>query len=260
MTTHPTEGDPPYELFYWPSIQGRGEFVRLAFEATETAYADVARQPRAQGGGVPALVALLNSQPPDGHEADAQLPFAPPILRHGPVLLAHTANILHYLGPRLGLAPDDEATRLTVHQHQLTIADFLVEVHDAHHPIGIDLYYEDQKPEALRRAQSFVKNRLPKYLGHFERLLQRNDDAAGGAHVLGTALTYVDLSLFQVMAGLDYAFPRALARLAPKLPRLRRLHDAVAALPAVAAYLSSPRRIPFNTHGVFRHYPELDEG
>lgn len=258
MTMNPTRSDAQYELFYWPSIQGRGEFVRLAFEAARSAYVDVGRQPRAEGGGVPALVALLDSQAGEPGSA-AALPFAPPILRHGSVLISHTANILHYLGARLGLAPGEEAARLNLHQHQLTITDFLAEVHDTHHPIGVDLYYEDQKPESLRRAQNFIKHRMPKYLGHFERLLQRNA-AAGGAHLFGTTLTYVDLSLFQVMAGLDYAFPRALAHLAPKVPRLRKLQDAVAAQPAVADYLASPRRIPFNMHGVFRHYPELDEG
>ncbi|HVR64410.1 MAG TPA: glutathione S-transferase [Polyangia bacterium] len=259
MTANQSGPEPRFELFYWPSIQGRGEFVRLALEATRTPYIDVGRQPRAEGGGVPALMALLDGQATDAAPAaDAQLPFAPPILRHGAVLLAHTANILHYLGPRLGLAPSDEAARLTIHQHQLTITDLLVEAHDTHHPIGVDLYYDDQKPEALRRAQNFIKQRMPKYLGHFERLLQRNH-AGGGAHAIGATLTYVDLSLFQVMAGLAYAFPRALGHLAPKLPLLRKLHDAVAALPAVAEYLASARRIPFNMHGLFRHYPELDE-
>ena len=253
--TKPAASTPAYELFYWPSIQGRGEFIRLAFEATETAYVDVARRPRAEGGGVPALMALL-----DGQDAHAPLPFAPPILRHGGVLLAHTALILHYLGSRLGLCPDDEAARFAAHQHQLTVTDFLVEAHDTHHPIGVDLYYDDQKPESLRRAQNFVKHRMPKFLGHFERLLERNAAAGPTPHVLGAGLTYVDLSLFQVASGLTYAFPHAWKQIAPKVSRLRKLHDAVAALPPIAAYLASDRRIPFNLHGLFRHYPELDEG
>ncbi len=254
MTKQASSSSAAYELFYWPSIQGRGEFIRLAFEAAEAPYLDVARRPRGEGGGVPALMALL-----DGQEANAALPFAPPMLRHGGVLLAQSANILQYLAPRLGLVPDDETSRLAAHQHQLTISDFFVEAHDVHHPIGVDLYYEDQKPESLRRAQNFLKHRMPKYLTYFERLLERNH-VGGGTHALGAALTYVDLSLFQMVAGLDYAFPRAMTRMAPKLSRLRKLHDAVAALPAIAAYLASPRRIPFNLHGIFRHYPELDEG
>jgi glutathione S-transferase len=194
----------------------------------------------------------------EGKDPNALLPFAPPILRHGPLLLSQSANILQYLASRLELVPADEQSRLLAHQHQLTISDFLVEAHDTHHPIGVDLYYEDQKPESLRRAHNFLKHRMPKYLGYFERLLDRNH-AAGSPHALGQGLTYVDLSLFQVMAGMDYAFPKAMARMAPRLSRLRKLHDAVAAVPPVAAYLASPRRIPFNQHGIFRYYPELDE-
>ncbi len=237
-----------YELFYWASIQGRGEFVRLALEAAGAAYRDVARLPADQGGGVRALTAVL-ADPAGGGPF-----FAPPILRHGTVTLSHTAAILQYLGPRLGLVPDDESSRLKAHQLQLTITDFVLEAHDTHHPIASSLYYEDQKPEAARRAELFIKNRIPKYLGHFERVLDGN----GGGHALGGALSYVDLSLFQVMAGLRYAFPNAMSRIASTVSRLAALHDRVAAAPAVAAYLASPRRIPFNEHGIFRHYPELD--
>jgi glutathione S-transferase len=242
-----------YELFYWPSIQGRGEFVRLALEAAGAPYLDVARLPAEEGGGVKVLTALLA-------ETSVAGPFfAPPILRHGAVTVSQTGAILQYLGPRLGLVPEDEASRLKANHIQLTISDFVLEVHDAHHPIASSLYYDDQKPEASRRADLFVKNRIPKYLGYFERVLETNP-ADGGRHAVGAGLSYVDLSLFQIMAGLGYAFPRALARLvtASKLPRLVALRDSVAALPAVAGYLASPRRIPFNEHGIFRHYPELD--
>ena len=240
-----------YELFYWPTIQGRGEFVRLALEAAGEPYVDVARLPAAEGGGVKVLTALLA-------ETSAAGPFfAPPILRHGSVTLSQTGAILQYLGPSLGLVPEDEASRVKANHLQLTISDFLVEAHDAHHPIASSLYYDDQKPEALRRADLFVKNRIPKYLGYFERVLATNS-AAGGRHAVGAALSYVDLSLFQVMSGVGYAFPRALGRMASKLPNLVALCDSVAAVPVVAAYLASPRRIPFNEHGIFRHYPELD--
>jgi len=235
-----------YELFYWPSIQGRGEFVRLALEAAGAAYRDVARLPAEEGGGVQALFAVL------AETADGGPFFAPPVLRHGAVTLSHTAAILQYLGPRLGLVPEDEASRLKAHQLQLTITDFVLEAHDAHHPIASSLYYDDQKPEAARRAELFIKNRIPKYLGYFERVL------GAGTHAVGGALSYVDLSLFQVMAGLHYAFPNALSRITSTIPRLAALHDRVAAVPAVAAYLASPRRVPFNEHGIFRHYPELD--
>ena len=184
----------------------------------------------------------------------AVAPFAPPFLRSGALVLAQTATILAFLGPRHGLTPDDDAGRYHAQQLQLTVADLVAEAHDTHHPIAGSLYYEDQKREARKRAASFVRERLPKYLGYFERVLERN----GGAHVLGDALSYVDLSLFQVIAGLEYALPNAMARLASKIPRLLALRDAIAARPRIAAYLASPRRIPFNEDGIFRHYPELD--
>jgi glutathione S-transferase len=240
-----------YELFYWPSIQGRGEFVRLPLEATGTPYRDVARLPAEEGGGVKVLTAVLADAASGGPF------FAPPVLRHGAVTLSHTAAILQYLGPRLGLCPDDEASRLKANHLQLTITDFVLEVHDSHHPIASALYYHEQKPESARRAELFIKNRIPKYLGYFERVLEANT-AADGRHAVGTALSCVDLSLFQIMAGLGYAYPNALARVSSTLPRLVALAERVAAVPAVAAYLASPRRIPFNEHGVFRHYPELD--
>jgi glutathione S-transferase len=240
-----------YELYYWPSIQGRGEFVRLALEAARAPYADVARLSAAEGGGVKALTTLLAEVSGGGPF------FAPPVLRDRAVTLSQTAAILQYLGPRLGLVPDDETGRLRANHLQLTIADFVLEAHDTHHPIASSLYYHDQKPEAARRAELFIQNRIPKYLGYFERVLETNA-AGSGRHAVGSALSYVDLSLFQIMSGVGYAFPRALAKLAGVLPRLVALQDWVAAEPAVAAYLASPRRIAFNEHGIFRHYPELD--
>jgi len=242
-----------YELFYWPSIQGRGEFVRLAFEATGTDYVDVARLPQEQGGGVAALMKVMQS--PTTHAS----PFAPPFLRTGELVIAQTANILAFLGPRLGLVGDDEASRLAALQHQLTIADFASEIHDVHHPIGSGLYYEDQKPEARRRAENFLSERLPKYLGYFERLLERNTPSEG-RHAVGTSLSYVDLSLFQMLTGLAYAFPVAFGRIEAEIPLLAALRDDVAAHPRIAAYLASERRLPFNQQGLFRHYPELDSG
>lgn len=235
-----------YELFYWPSIQGRGEFVRLAFEAAGEPYVDVARLPEAQGGGVSAMLQVMKSA---AHE-----PFAPPFLRAGELVIAQTANILAFLGPKLGLCPDDEASRLWAHQLALTIADFAAEAHDTHHPISVGLYYEDQKPEAVRRSKSFVEERMPKFLGYFERVLDR----AGREHFVGGSTSYVDLAAFQLMSGLGYAFPNAMARLAPKLPRLVALRERVASLPRIADYLGSARRLPFNEDGLFRHYPELD--
>lgn len=247
----PRQADPHYELYYWPSIQGRGEFVRLAFEEAGAPYADVARLPERKGGGVKAIMHVLRGEGP------WLRPFAVPALKVGDLVIAQTANILLYLGPRLGLVPDDERSRLEAHQIQLTIADLVGEIHDSHHPVSSALYYEDQKKEARRYAEAFVGERLPQMLGYFEDLLERNTRSEG-RHLLGEGLTYVDLSMFQVLSGLGYAFPNAMARVSPDIPLLMALRDRVAARPRVAAYLASERRLPFNEQGIFRHYPELD--
>jgi glutathione S-transferase len=238
----------PYELYYWPTIQGRGELVRLALEEAAAPYVDVARLPVKKGGGVQAMMKVMR------HEGGGLEPFAPPFLKVGDLVIGQTANILLYLAPRLGLVPDDEASRLHAHQLQLTLADWLTEAHDTHHPIAGSLYYEDQKPESARCAAVFVGERMPKLLGYFERELRRN----GGQHLIGDAVSYVDLSTFQVLSGLGYAFPRAMARLAPSAPKLIDLRDRIAARPRIAAYLASSRRLPFNEEGIFRHHPELD--
>jgi glutathione S-transferase len=236
-----------YELYYWPEIQGRGEFVRLALEQAGADYIDMAR---GKGGIDELLHGLRDANTP-------HLPFAPPYLKHGKVIVAQTAAILLYLGPRLGLAPKTESGRLWTHQIQLTIADLVDEAHDTHHPVGIGLYYKDQKPEALRRAEEFRGARMPKYLGWLEKIIVRND--AKGGWLVGKSVTYADLSAFQIVAGLRYAFPRAAAAALRKTPKLLALVDNVGALPRVAAYLASERRIAFNVDGIFRHYPELDD-
>lgn len=242
-----------YQLHYWPSIQGRGEFVRLALEAAAAPYVDVARGDTADGQGMPALMHLLED------ESVARPPFACPVLVDGKLVIAQTAAILLYLGPRLGLVGTSEADRLWAHQIQLTIADLLTEVHDTHHPIASGLYYEDQQPEALRRAADFRKTRLPKFIGWFEAVLQRNPrNATGKPHLVGGRLSYVDLSLFQVVEGLRYALPKASARALKKAPLVDALHEAVAGNRRIAQYLASERRLPFNEQGIFRRYPELD--
>ncbi len=239
-----------YELYYWPTIQGRGEFVRLALEEAGADYLDVARGAEKDGQGIPALMRFLEG-------ADVAMPpFAPPFLKAGEQVIGQTANILLFLGPRLGLVPDDEPSRLWAHQLQLTIADLVAEIHDCHHPIASSLYYEDQKPEALRRAADFLERRAPKFLRYFERVAERNP--TGDAHLVGGTLTYVDLSMFQIIEGLRYAYPRAMARLGSACPRLVALHEHVRARPRIAAYLASGRRVKFNEQGIFRHYPELD--
>jgi glutathione S-transferase len=236
-----------YELYYWPDIQGRGEFVRLALEEAGAQYVDVARKP-GKGGGVPAMMRFL-----DGTRMK-QPPFAPPFLKAGALVIGQTGNILLFLGPRHALAPRGEGARLWTNQLQLTIGDFVAEIHDTHHPIAAGLYFEDQRPAARRRAADFRKNRAPKFLRYFERVLERS----GGHYLLGRRLTYADLSLFQVVEGLRYAFPKAMRRLERKLPRVTALHDRVAQRPRIAAYLASQRRIAFNQLGIFRRYPELD--
>lgn len=240
-----------YRLYYWPGIQGRGEFVRLVLEDAGASYDDVARLPEDRGGGIDAIIALLRRRDM------ATPPFAPPIIEHDDLYIGQTATICRYLGLRLGLAPESQSDRWRAEHLQLTIADFVDEIHDTHHPIAGSLYYEDQKDEALKRAQLFRTERMPKYLGYFERIVAGNQ-ASGGQWAVGAHCTHVDLSLFQVVAGLKYAFPNVLDSVSAKYARLFALHDRVAQRPNIAAYLDSERRLPFNQEGVFRHYPELD--
>jgi glutathione S-transferase len=237
-----------YQLHYWPTIQGRGEFVRLALEEAGAAYVDVARSD-GDDGGERALMADM------GDPALDHPPFAPPYLVDGDLVIGQTANILLHLGLRHGLAPRDEAGRLWVNQLQLTIADLVAEAHDVHHPVGLGLYYEDQKTEAARRAEEFRTQRMKKFLGWFETVLAR---APKGGWLTGAALTYADLSLFQAVGGLRYAFPHAMRRLEPKLERVIQVRDRVAERPNIQAYLASDRRLAFSTEGIFRRYPELD--
>lgn len=234
-----------YQLYYWPGIQGRGEFVRLALEDAGAAYDDAARTK----AGMNRMLAMLQGG------RDKHPPFAPPFLKAGKLVIAQTANILSYLGPRLRLSPRDEAGRLWLHQLQLTVIDFVKEIHDTHHPIAGSLYYEDQKAEAQIFAHYFLKDRVPKYLGYFESVLT----TSGGPYALGRKFSYMDLSLFQLLSGLRYAFPQTMARAECKVPGIVAVYDRVAARPRIKKYLASPRRLAFNTMGIFRHYPELDQ-
>jgi len=231
-----------YQLYYWSSIQGRGEFVRLALEDAGADYVDVARE---QGDNT--IMPFLQGNQPGA------LPFAPPFLKDGRAVIAQVANILSHLGPKLKLVPAAANAQLYANQLQLTIADLVAEVHETHHPIASSLYYDDQRAEARRRAEDFRQNRLPKFLGYFENVLERGN----GRHALA-AHSYVDLSLFQIMSGLDYAFPRAMKKMQRKIPHLKALTERVSERPRIAAYLASPRRLAFNEDGIFRHYPELD--
>ena len=233
-----------YQLYYWPEIEGRGEFVRLALEDAGAAYDDVARQ----SGGMDRMMAIMRGP------REKRPPYAPPFLKAGKLVIAQVAEILFYLGPRLKLAPKGEADRLWLHQLQLTVTDLVKEVHDTHHPVGAGLYYEDQKKEARRYAEGFLGERVPKYLGYFETVLKRS----GGPWLMGRRCTYIDLSMFQLIEGLRYAFPKGMKRIEKKVPGLVGVHDRVARRPGIKAYVASERRIPFNEDGIFRHYPELD--
>jgi len=232
-----------YQLFYWPEIQGRGEFVRLALEDAGAAYDDVARKP----GGMDRMMAMMKGG------RDKRPPFAPPFIKAGKLVIAQSAEILFYLGPRLKLAPRSEADRLWLHQLQLTVTDFVKEIHDTHHPVGSGLYYEDQKPEDKRFTENFLDERVPKYLGYFESLLRKS-----GPFMLGRKASYVDLSLFQVIEGLRYAFPKAMKGIERQVPQVVAVRDKVAERPGIKKYLASARRIAFNEMGIFRRYPELD--
>lgn len=247
MATH-------YELHYWPSIQGRGEFVRLAFEASGVAYTDVARGQGSPRRGMPTLLSWRED------ETLLTPPFAPPVLQHGKRVVAQTAAILMYLGPRLDLVGRSEASRLWTHQIQLTIADAVTEAHDTHHPISGSLFYEDQRAEALRRAKDFRANRLPKYLAWFEAILQRNKSNARSSrlNLVGSGMCYADLSLFQLVEGCLYAFPNAASAALDDAPQVLRLHDEISRHRRLQTYLRSDRRIAFNEDGIFRRYPDLD--
>lgn len=237
-----------YKLYYWPVLQGRGEFVRLALEESGVAYEDVARKPTSKGGGIACILTMLKDEslsPPS---------YAPPLLQVGDQVISQTVNILQYLGPRLGLTPEDELGRAHATQLQLTIADVVAEAHDTHHPVAKGQYYEEQRDQAITAAHNFIDDRLPKLMSYFETTLTRN----GGEYAIGTSLSYVDLSLFQLVEGLRYAFPNGWAKNENMLPHLVALHQRVRARPNIAAYLDSDRRLPFNQHGIFRHYPELD--
>jgi glutathione S-transferase len=238
-----------YELYYWPSIQGRGEFVRLCLEEAGATYMDVAREAKS-GAGMARMMRFLKGQ------GDSRPPFAPPFLKAGRLVIGQTANILMFLGPRHNLAPKDGAGRLWANQLQLCVTDFVAEVHDTHHPIASGLYYQDQKEEARRRAVDFLQHRLPKFLGYFDSVLARNP--RGDRYLVGAKLSYVDLSLFQLVAGMSYAFPNSMTKVMRRHRRLFALHERVQERPRIAAYLASPRRIAFNEDGIFRHYPELD--
>jgi glutathione S-transferase len=227
-----------YELYYWSEIQGRGEFVRLVLEDVGQPYVDIGRD-QGDGAVAEALDGVL-----------APYAFAPPVLRADDLVIAQTALITRWLGERHGLAPHDERGRLAAAAIAMTIADVVAEAHDTHHPISVEQVYEKQKSAAHDRARAFRQHRIPKFLDYLEGILDK-----GGDYLLGT-VSYADLSAFQLVEGLTYAFPHTMAK--QKIPKLRALRDRIAQRPRITAYLTSERRIPFNESGIFRHYAELE--
>ncbi|MFB6264728.1 MAG: glutathione S-transferase [Bradymonadaceae bacterium] len=231
--------DPRYQLYYWPHIQGRGEFVRLVLEDVGIEYDDVGR---ASEDGFEAVAAEIGGHP---------RAFAPPLLETPDLAISQTANICAFLADRHGTMPQTEEGRLHANQLQLTVEDYLTEIHDTHHPISVGEHYDDQADAAERRAAFFVTERLPKFLGYFEQ-------AVSGPFAVGDEHSYVDLSLFQILRGTRYALPNAFEKNAGDIPRLLELEERVAGRSEVSDYLDSDRRVPFDEDGIFRNYPELD--
>ncbi|MCY1047535.1 glutathione S-transferase [Corallococcus sp. bb12-1] len=242
--------DAKFHLYYWPGLPGRGEFVRLVLEEAGADWVDVGLLPESQGGGARAVMEALGQ--------GAVPAYAPPVLKVGDLEIAQAPNICSYLGERFGLVPPDEAARLHARQFQLTVADVVAEAHDTHHPIAVMKTYEEQKEPAKARAEVFRTQRIPKYLGYFERVLKANT-RGGGRYLLGGDFSYPELGLFQLVEGLLYAFPNAMRRIAPQVPGVMALRERIAERPRIAAYKNSKRAQPFNPKGIFRHYVELDE-
>lgn len=232
----------PYDLYYWPVLPGRGEVIRMILEDAGVAYRDVARDE-----GFAAITAVR-----EGALGEPR-PYAPPVLKHGDLVLSQSAVIARYLGERHGLASSDERGRLLTQQHFLGWSDLMAETHETHHPIAVGLHYEEQRDAAKERAHHFLANRLGSWLDHFERIVSH-----GEGHQVPGVMTYADFMARFVIRGIEYAFPSTFDRHRPQIPSLLSLTERVEARPALAAYLVSDRCLAFNEHGIFRHYPELD--
>lgn len=247
--------DDTYELIYWPSIPGRGEFIRLIFEEAGAPYSDVAKNPDEAMKAVMDYGSAKNL----GDDTNPAV-FAVPVLNHGDLTIHQTPTILQYLAPKFGLAPKEGHGVWHLNQIVLTILDGLSnEIHDTHHPLGTNLYYEDQKPEAKRRAKSFREERLPKYLRYVQRLLD-SKTSGDGPWLYGGGLTYADLVLFQALDGTKFAFPKSIEKLEKSgdYDGVFKLYQAVKERPNIKQYLESDRRAAYSD-GIYRYYPELEE-
>jgi glutathione S-transferase len=246
-----------YELIYWPSLPGRGEFVRLVLEAGGASYSDIAAK------SIPDSAQAVLGLIAESNIGDATNPpiFAPPFLRHGDLSMNQTMNILRYLAPKFGLEGDgSEATKVHLASIAATIFDGLCnEAHETHHPIASSAYYEDQKPEAAKRAKNYIEERLPKFLTYVTRVLKAKT-SGGGPWLYGGTFTYADIVLFQCIDGNLFAFPKTMAKLRAdsKYDGVFKLYEAVKEVPKIAAYLSGKRPYQYG-EGIWRHYPELEE-
>ncbi|QIW96113.1 hypothetical protein AMS68_001631 [Peltaster fructicola] len=252
---------PEYELLYHPQIPGRGEFIRLAFEAVGVSYTDVANDKKDGYSEVQSI--CMNDEI---NSSDGNPPIlAPPALRvpgAGPdgtaLILAQTPNILFYLGEKLGLVSTAEADKYHTYQLVLTALDLNNEIHDSHHPIAPSAYYEDQSAEALKKAADVRNARLPKFFSYFERSLQHNHTNGGGKFLIGGRLSIADTTVWQVLDGAYFAFPNEMAARKAEYPELLdTFYNSVKQEPHLKQYLASGRRRAYGM-GVFRHYPELD--
>lgn len=233
-----------YQLWYWPDIPGRGEFIRLPMEAAGIAYSEPART---AADGLAAVAAYLET-------LDQQPAFAVPLLDTGSEQIAQTPNILAFLGEEHGIGPAGAAQRRYLNQLQIDMADFAEEMHSTHHPVSAYLYYEDQKAEAARVAEAFRTDRVGKYLAHFERAARTSD----GDWLVGDEWSCGDTSMAQLLDGLCYAFPRRMAILAPEFRKLQTIRRKISALAGIVSYRQSSRWQAFNQEGLLRHYPEHD--
>ncbi|MXO64197.1 glutathione S-transferase [Altericroceibacterium endophyticum] len=234
-----------YDFWYWPTLPGRGDFIRYPLEAAQIPYTDCARDAE---DGFAAVAEHLEAK--QGCHA-----FAVPLLETGSESIAQTANILLFLNQEHGLGPSDAAGMRYLNQLQCDIADITEEVHAVHHPISTAFYYEDQRDAAIQSAEKFREQRIPKYLAHFERIANAHD---GDWLLEGDSWSTGDTSIAYLLDGLHFMFPLRMAALQSDYPTIHQIQQKTFALEYLDAYRASDRCAAFGTEGIFRNYPELD--